>query len=141
MYSKEISIGAKLIYLALTTLRGKRTLGEEYVDLIYVNRRGNGLIRRHKRLLFLLSYTLLPYALSRLVRLLTRNNKLEEEEEEEGNNATQSGLVRFFNAESFGSILDCLTDLNLIAFYFKGNFYNISKRVFGMRYAVGHKLA
>ena len=123
---REISIAVKLLYLSLTTLIGNKTLGEEYVDLIYVNKKGNRLVQRYRKLLFILSYTLGPYLAS---RLLKRWNK-------EATNIEEDTNKHF----SWKDISNTLLNIHLIIFYFKGAYYDVSKRVFGMRYAIGHKV-
>lgn len=120
----EISIAVKLVYLCLTTLRGFRTLGEEYVDLIYVNRKGTKLVQRYKKLLFIGSYCLGPYLVSRILKALTQN----------GEESSQTSRY------SVKSVLNALVNLHLILFYFKGAYHDISKRLFGLRYALGHKV-
>lgn len=120
----EISIAVKLLYLSLTTLKGSRTLGEEYVDLIYVNRKGTMLVQRYRKLLFIVSYCLGPYLISRILNLWSRNS----------DDDSQKG--RF----SVKNVLNALVNSHLILFYFKGAYHDISKRLFGLRYALGHKV-
>ncbi|SCU93119.1 LADA_0G01442g1_1 [Lachancea dasiensis] len=156
-YGREIGISAKLLYLALTTLRGKKSFGEEYVDLIHVNRRGSHTVEFKRRLLFILSYTLVPYALSKLFTALSKyydatDTEADEEAtdeyrankiEKEGKflrNRTQSFIQMAMKEQIPQKILDSLVDLNLMLFYFKGSFYDISKRVFGLRYSVCHQV-
>lgn len=122
-HSLEISIAVKLIYLCLTTLRGSRTLGEEYVDLLYVNRRGTMLVQRYKKLLFIASYCLGPYLISKTLRRYGKSS--------------QDGQKTGYSAKS---ILNALVNLHLILFYFQGAYHDISKRLFGLRYALGHKV-
>lgn len=130
-YSKEISIAVKLLYLALTTLRGKRTLGEEYVDLFYVNRNGRGLIKLYQRLFFVVSYSVGPYALSKVIKRW-RNRQRNDSDGESDNDED--------NKFSYTQILDLALDLHLTVFYFKGAYYDIFKRLFGIRYALGHSV-
>lgn len=123
---KEISIVVKLLYLSLTTLAGNRTLGEEYVDLIYVNSRGNRLVQRYKKLLFIISYALGPYLVSKILEKWKRN-----QEDSENDNGRKI---------SWKDMSDTLLNIHMIIFYFKGAYYDISKRIFGLRYALGHKV-
>lgn len=123
-HPQEISIAVKFLYLALTTLRGNRTLGEEYVDLIYVNRKGNKLVQRYKKLLFIVSYALGPYMASKWLQKWDEN----------GENETRSKQY------SLKRLLNMALNLHLVVFYFKGAYYDIIKRIFGLRYAVGHKV-
>ncbi|GAV48172.1 hypothetical protein ZYGR_0I04690 [Zygosaccharomyces rouxii] len=125
-HPKEISIAVKLLYLSITTLIGNRTLGEEYVDLIYINNRGNRLVQRYKKLLFILTYTLGPYLGS---KILKRWSKSQEESEDHDEKKI-----------SWKDISNTLLNVHMMIFYFKGAYYDIFKRVFGLRYAIGHKV-
>lgn len=119
-YPQEIGVLAKALYLPLTTLLGARTLGEEYVDLVYVNRTGKTLPRLLPRLGFVLSYALIPYIISKIVKRLKN-------QEETG------GLW-----SSYYKVLDTFLNLHVALFYFQGEFYSLSKRIFGLRYVFGH---
>ncbi|KAL6452060.1 PEX10 Peroxisome biogenesis factor 10 [Candida maltosa Xu316] len=121
-YPQEITILAKAIYLSLTTLLGARTLGEEYVDLIYVNRTGKRLPKLLPRLGFILSYALAPYIINKIVKKL--KNK-------EGSWVSEV-LTNYYK------VLDTILNLHVALFYFQGEFYSLSKRFFGLRYAFGH---
>lgn len=135
LYPQEISIAAKLLYLSLTSLSSKRTLGEEYVDLIYVNRRGNGLVKKYKRLIFVLSYSIVPYLLSRVFKRVFKDYI-----EHTDDTKDTPFLKKYLANVSFKDFLNNILSLNLILFYFQGRYYNISKRLFGLRYAIGHKV-
>ncbi|KAK6456623.1 Pex12 amino terminal region-domain-containing protein [Scheffersomyces xylosifermentans] len=128
-YPEEITVFAKSAYLALTTLIGARTLGEEYVDLIYVNRTGKKLPKLLPRIGFILSYALLPYLVTKLIR------KLKPSLDEDGKD-TRSVITKLLS--SYTKVLDTLMNLHIAIFYFQGEFYSLSKRIFGLRYAFGH---
>lgn len=134
-HPEEITVASKAIYLALTTLIGARTLGEEYVDLIYVNRKGNRFPRLLGRLGFLLSYAVLPYLVTRFIRRI-RPNVGEEQHEQQDKLSTWGKLTNFLT--SYPKVLDTLLNLHIAIFYFQGEFYSLSKRIFGLRYAFGH---
>ncbi|CCK72237.1 ubiquitin-protein ligase peroxin 10 KNAG_0J01560 [Huiozyma naganishii CBS 8797] len=124
MHPTGIARATKFIYLLITTLRGVSTLGEEYVDILYVNRSGRGLPKRYSRLLFILSTFLGPYALAKLTKRLRKGD-------DEGN----------MNLTSvFDGMIDFLLQFHLMTFYVKGSYYNVFKRIFGLRYAIGHKV-
>ncbi|KTA99663.1 Peroxisome biogenesis factor 10 [Nakaseomyces glabratus] len=127
-YQKEISVVVKLIYLGLTTALSRRTLGEEYVDLIYVNKRGSQLVRGIKRVLFVLSYTSIPYLVTKLSKKVN-NKSTNNEESDDGNEST------------YTDILSTMIDLHLMVFYITGTYYDVFKRFWGMRYALGHTLS
>lgn len=124
-HPQEISIFVKLFYLGLTTLMGNKTLGEEYVDLMYVSRNGKSLVRRYRKLLFILSYAGGPYLMSKFLKRWNTNDS-----DEESN-------TRKFSRKR---LLNLILNLHLVLFYFKGAYYDIFKRIFGLRYAIGHRV-
>ncbi|KAI5955374.1 PEX10 [Candida jiufengensis] len=138
-YSKEITVLAKALYVGLTTLIGARTLGEEYVDLIYVTRSGKKIPKLLPRLGFLVSYAIIPYIINRFIKYL-RIKKEQELELSKTNETMESTytnwIIKFLS--NYYSVLDTLLNLHIAIFYFKGEFYSLSKRFFGLRYAFGH---
>ena len=111
----------------MTTLLNARTLGEEYVDLIYVSRSGKRFPNSIQKLGFVISYTILPYFITRVARRVSTKND---------DKPSSSWLVQL--ASSYPKLLDTFLNLHVALFYFKGEFYSIAKRVFGLRYAFGH---
>lgn len=112
---------SKLIYFVITTGFGARTLGEEYVDINYVTRDGKKRIGMIRRVLFVISYVIFPYLISKLSKYI-------------GNNKVKKilGRLTFFN------VLDAM-NLHLAVFYFFGKYYHFSKRLLGMRYVLSYK--
>jgi peroxin-10 len=127
-HPEEITIGAKAMYIALTTVLGSRTLGEEYTDLIYVSRDGKSIPKFIRRLGFLASYAILPYFTNKLMRRLLP--EIEDDDEKRGWRCHLS----------YSKLLDTLLNAHLALFYLNGAFYDLSKRIFGLRYAFGHKV-
>lgn len=125
-YTSEVTVASKALYLFLTTVMGSRTLGEEYVDLIYVVRSGKRLPKLLSRLGFVLSYALIPYLISRLVKKI--RNQYDENK--------APAIIKFFS--DYKNLLDVILNLHVALFYFNGQFYSLSKRIFGLRYALGH---
>ncbi|CCF59465.1 hypothetical protein KAFR_0H00560 [Kazachstania africana CBS 2517] len=125
LYPREITLFAKMLYLFLTTIKKTRTLGEEYADIFIVNRPGTGLAKRYQRLLFILSYCLSPYLFTKLINRW--NSKNDETDE--------NGIL-----SSFEDLFNVVLDIHLMLFYFKGAYYDIFRRIFGLRYAFGHKI-
>ncbi|AET37563.1 ubiquitin-protein ligase peroxin 10 Ecym_1328 [Eremothecium cymbalariae DBVPG len=136
-YSQEIFLSAKLLYLSLTTLKNKRTLGEEYVDLIYVDKRGTGLVKKWQRMAFILSYAILPYGLSKLFKY-TKTRYLDNDADDA--NCKRRTVLNYLSNLMFKDIMDNILNIHLLAFYLTGEFYQLSKRVFGLRYAIGHDI-
>lgn len=118
-YPQEIGVLTKAAYLLLTTLLGARTLGEEYVDLVYVNRKGKNIPKFLPRLGFIVFYALIPYIINKIVKRLK--------------NKDENGLWT-----NYYKVLDTFLNLHVALFYFQGEFYSLSKRIFGLRYVFGH---
>lgn len=126
----EITVAAKALYVGLTTVLGSRTLGEEYTDLMYVTRDGKRIPKLLRRLGFLASYSIIPYVITRILRRLLPVD--------EGEGA--SSKKNWFQSLSYSKILDTLLNVHLALFYFNGAYYDLAKRIFGLRYAFGHKV-
>lgn len=124
-HPEEIAVTAKTLYYLLTTVIGARTLGEEYVDLMYVNRLGKRFPRLLSRLLFTVSFVVLPYLVTRFVRRI--KSKSDE---------SKDWITRLLT--SYPNLLDTMMNVHIALFYFQGLFYSISKRIFGLRYVFGH---
>lgn len=132
MFPEEITVASKALYLGITTLLGARTLGEEYVDLMYVLRLGRRLPKFIQRLGFVISYALFPYMALKWLKRMTL--KYEQAKEKGGSDAPW--YVRHFSL--YKALLDTMMNLHVAIFYFNGLFYSLSKRFFGLRYALGH---
>lgn len=126
-YSKHITTASKLIYLSLTTLVGKKTLGEEYVDTFIVDRKGDRLAKRYQRLVFVVSYAFGPYIMQRTLRWLRRRLRRGDGDEDSAD-----------SSYPIEEMLNLLLDVNLIVFYFKGAYYDFAHRISGLRYVLGH---
>lgn len=122
---EEITVFSKALYFLVTTVIGARTLGEEYVDIMYVNRLGKRMPRMMLRIMFASTYVILPYIISRIVRKL-RSGREEDD----------SYYSKFFS--SYKNTIDTIINIHTAIFYFEGMFYSLSKRFTGMRYVFGH---
>lgn len=134
-HGPAVTLAAKLAYFVVTTAVGARTLGEEYVDISYVDRTGRRRVGPARRVLFVLAYVLFPYVVSRLLRLLGRGLQQEEGLQEE-----QGWLwrlrTRLAGATAAG-VADA-TNLHLALFYFSGRYYTLAKRALGLRYVLDY---
>jgi peroxin-10 len=121
-YQSDLNVLLKLIYFLVTTGVGARTLGEEYVDLSYVSRNGRHGITKIRRLAFIVTYVLVPYLISKISKSMNSSNAM---------------IEKILNKLTFINVLD-LMNLHLALFYFSGKYYDISKRLFGMRYVFNY---
>ncbi|TGZ85331.1 hypothetical protein EX30DRAFT_337698 [Ascodesmis nigricans] len=133
VHAASITVVSQLLYHTLTTIRGTRTLGEEYCDIMYTPQ--STTIRQ--RTGYVLTSTLGPFILQRSLpkirsRLRTWLNSSE-----------KPGPVRKYFIEH----LDALTSpenilaVHLGIFYFSGAYYHLTKRAFGLRYIFTRRLA
>lgn len=154
-WSSEASVFTELLYLGLTTFIGNRTLGEEYCDVVQVEDHTHRLPSMTRRGGYILSSVLLPYILTRFLPSFRKRvrSKLEKTLKE-AHHRRVSDPVKFHNPpkrvnqfqEYVLKHLDSLTSpapvyaVSLAVFYFTGAYYQLSKRIFGLRYVFTRKL-
>lgn len=148
-WAAESSTVADLLYLCLTTLIGNRTLGEEYCDLVQVEGDTGALPALSRRATYIASSILLPYAMSKVLptlraRIRTRLERNLARMRMQGPKKLESWS---FKLQSYMlSNLSTLTSpapiyaLSLALFYFSGSYYEIGKRLTGLRYIFTHKV-
>lgn len=150
-YISETRVVGEILYLALTTAIGNRTLGEEYCDIVQVESESGRLPALGRRAGYILSCILGPYFLGKALPKLRRRvrAKLEANLRRYGRShmkAQQEGgkqvgrplgmRVQNYILEN----LDTITSpspvyaLSLATFYFSGSYYHLSKRIWGLRY-------
>ncbi|KAL3417959.1 peroxisome assembly protein 10 [Phlyctema vagabunda] len=140
-YTSEARTFSELLYLGLTTFIGNRTLGEEYCDIIQIEDDTLKLPDISRRAGYILTSILLPYSLTKILptfrariraklesnlRRLTRNVQ-----HKSLSYKLQSYFLRHLSTITSPSPVAALT---LTVFYFTGSYYQLSKRLFGLRY-------
>lgn len=140
---------ADLLYLCLTTLIGNRTLGEEYCNIVQVEGQGGALPKLSKRAAYIAGSIVLPYALSKVLPRLRAKIRARLERNiartrMQGDKKLQSWS---FKIQSYiHANLATITSpesayaLSLVLFYFSGSYYEIAKRLTGLRYIFTHKI-
>ncbi|KAF2764466.1 hypothetical protein EJ03DRAFT_339757 [Teratosphaeria nubilosa] len=154
-WTNETRTFTELLYLGLTTFVGNRTLGEEYCDIVQVEDDTGRLPELTRRAGYILSSVLVPYVLGRFLPALRRRlrAKLEvsmrKSHRRRASSPSRSKLPpsRIYQFQEYVSKhLDTITSpapvyaLSLAVFYFSGAYYQISKRIFGLRYIFTRKL-
>ncbi|EFQ26199.1 Pex2/Pex12 amino terminal region [Colletotrichum graminicola] len=147
---------ADTLYLGLTTLPGNRTLGEEYCDLVQLHVGANdnddpagALPTLPRRAAYIATSVLLPYLLGRLLpaararlravleRSLGPTAKLSDASSAPASTfaSTRKILAAYLlaNLPSLTSAAP-LHAATLAVFYFTGTYYELAKRVLGLRY-------
>ncbi|GAA5924843.1 peroxisomal biogenesis factor 2/10/12 Ring-finger protein [Sporobolomyces koalae] len=155
-WSKELHHGSRLAYFALTTLLGSQTLGEEYCDILQYQAASRKPPSRARRAALVLLHVVVPYCLARAYAtarraLIARNDHAR---------AAQADIDSLFASSApppvRGSLVqrildrlasvandlpsfetlteDYLRSVHLTVFYLFGRYYNLSKRVAGIRF-------
>ncbi|KND94713.1 Peroxisome biogenesis factor 10 [Tolypocladium ophioglossoides CBS 100239] len=137
----ELRSLAALLYFALTTLPGNRTLGEEYCDLIQVEAPGGSLPALKTRAKYIAGTIVLPYLVSRMLPgLRTRIRKLIKRRlstlQQRGKDAGREARVWEYIARHLSSLTSAapLQAVTLALFYFNGTYYELTKRLLSLRY-------
>ena len=146
-YTTEAKTFTELLYLGLTTLIGNRTLGEEYCDIVQVE---DDTIKRpdlFRRGGYILTAILLPYSVTKILpsfrtRLRARfeanlGRLSKQRKEQTFVYRLQSYILDHLSAITSPSPIHALT---LTIFYFSGAYYQLSKRIWGLRYIFTRKL-
>jgi len=142
LFGNETRTAADLLYFALTTLIGNRTLGEEYCDVVQVEDGTGRLPDVRARAGYIVTAVLAPYMLGRILPALRRRvrAKLEvsiarKQRKEMGGKSRISTFQQYIldNLETITSPASVYA-VSLATFYFSGAYYHLSKRIWGLRY-------
>ncbi|KAL9632101.1 MAG: hypothetical protein Q9164_005520, partial [Protoblastenia rupestris] len=145
-YTLETNTLSQLLYLSLTTLLGNRTLGEEYCDIHQITTsptNGQELPSISRRGGYIFTSILLPYALGRTLPSIRARVRI----------ALETSLLRTPKSSPSHRILAYILThlptlsspspiyaLSLAIFYFSGTYYQLSKRVWDLRYIFSKRL-
>ena len=117
----------RLLYLSLTTLSDIQTLGEEYTGLVQLSAHRR-LPSKFRRFLMIILQTFGPHLLKYLIKILGNVVKNDQ-------NIREDAKKKLLTTISYGEIvLEYLSRINVCLFYFHGTFYQLAKRVTGIRY-------
>lgn len=147
-YTTEARTFSELLYLGLTTFIGNRTLGEEYCDIIQIEDDTLKLPAISRRAGYILTSILLPYSLTKVLpsfrsrirgKLEANLRKLSRNKQESSTSYRfQDYLLTHLSTITSPSPIHALT---LTVFYFSGAYYQLSKRLWGLRYIFTRKIA
>ncbi|CAD6578196.1 MAG: peroxisome bioproteinsis factor 10 [Alectoria sarmentosa] len=148
-YNSEARTFTELIYLGLTTSIGNRTLGEEYCDVYQIESQSRQLPTIGRRTGYILSAVLVPYTLSKLLPSLRSRIRFKLESNlsraPKSSGATPYYRLQYYLLENLSTITSVSTSpiyaIFLAVFYFTGSYYQLSKRLFGLRYIFSKRLA
>lgn len=140
-YTSEARTFSELLYLGLTTFIGNRTLGEEYCDVIQIEDDTLKLPTIGRRAGYIITSILLPYSLNKILpsfrarirtKLEKNTGRLERQKQQASTSyRLQSYILTHLSTITSPSPIHALT---LTVFYFTGAYYQLSKRIWGLRY-------
>ncbi|KAG9245978.1 Pex12 amino terminal region-domain-containing protein [Calycina marina] len=146
-YTTEARNFSELLYLGLTTFIGNRTLGEEYCDIIQIEDDTLKLPAISRRAGYILTAILLPYSVNKILpsfrtrirgKLESNLRKLSRQKQEKSYTFRfQSYILDHLSTITSPSPIHALT---LTTFYFTGSYYQLSKRLWGLRYIFTKKI-
>merc|ERR1711939_227509 len=138
-YTSEARTFSELLYLGLTTFIGNRTLGEEYCDIIQIEDDTLKLPSVERRAGYILT-RILPSFRGRIRAKLEANLRKMGRRKETGSTSykIQQYLLTHLATIMSPSPLHALT---LTIFYFSGAHYQLSKRIWGLRYIFTKRIA
>ena len=147
-HNPEARTFAELLYLGLTTFVGNRTLGEEYCDIYQIESRSRQLPAIGRRTGYVLSAILLPYTLSKFLPSLRSRVRLKIErslsQAPKSSRASLYHRLQYYLLGNLSTLSSVQTSpiyaVSLAVFYFTGSYYQLSKRIFGLRYIFSKRL-
>jgi peroxin-10 len=142
-FQNEAKLASDALYFGLTTLLGNRTLGEEYCDIVQIEDRTRKLPSFTRRAGYILTSILLPYALTKsLPRLREQARQRLERNPRKPPSKQYIEQIRRYALDNLETILSpsLVYAVSLAFFYFSGAYYQLGKRVWGLRYIFTKKL-
>ncbi|KAI0894941.1 RING-1 like protein [Annulohypoxylon nitens] len=155
-WASESRTLADLLYLCLTTLLGNRTLGEEYCGLVQIEAGTGALPALSKRAAYIAGSILAPYGVSRLlpkirarIRARLQKNLGISPGSPDEQTLTKLKASRSWSHKVQSYILANLSSItsdapvhaaSLALFYFSGSYYELAKRLVGLRYIFTQKM-
>ncbi|RWS24318.1 peroxisome biogenesis factor 10-like protein [Leptotrombidium deliense] len=138
-FRKEIECISRLTYLAVTTLSGLQTLGEEYSDVVQVQ--GDRLIvpSIFRRIIMCFLHTSTPYLIDKTLSYLSKlveDPNVRLKPDYLNNPEIRLNLNEFL--PKFKHVVEYVNRCHLVLFYFFGTYYDLSKRVTGIKYTAIH---
>eukprot|EP01112_Ceratiomyxa_fruticulosa_P005684 TRINITY_DN1648_c0_g1_i1.p1 TRINITY_DN1648_c0_g1~~TRINITY_DN1648_c0_g1_i1.p1 ORF type:complete len:395 (-),score=55.99 TRINITY_DN1648_c0_g1_i1:118-1302(-) len=127
---KEVRFATDIAYYGLSTMMGAQTLGEEYCDIIQIKPERHLPPSSGDRGILVFWHVVVPYFLDRfwprIVQLFLGNANT---------SGTGSTLSHYLSKD----VLPKLHKLHLALFYFTGGFYDVSKRLLGIKYVFNRR--
>lgn len=125
-FQRELGLLGTLSFFVLTTVLGKQTLGEEYCDIVQITSNSNTIPNVKNRALLTAIHVVFPYVFEKILRSPRQFGNL---------------IAPFISKYStqLHEIIQVLQRLHLAVFYYTGNYYDVSKRILGIKYIFNRK--
>ena len=139
-YHEEIRSLSLLLYLSSTTLLGKRSLGEEYCEIVPVEAKSHRYPSFSRRAAYVFSSGVFPYLITILVpRFAARIQSSFALRSGAGGERQEKSVLIAAGFRAIGKLYNLtspaqLRALYLAAFYLQGSYYQVSKQIFQTRY-------
>lgn len=130
MWKKDLDLVADLGYFLLTTFAGYQTIGEEYVNIVQVDRTRKVVPSTWRRSLLILLHVGTPYGLRRL--LDWAEQRLKSPTSHDMPEETRIFLLKCIPVVRQSVMF--IHRLHLATFYLRGVFYHVAKRMAGVHY-------
>ncbi|KAI8616463.1 Pex12 amino terminal region-domain-containing protein [Chytriomyces sp. MP71] len=141
---RRISTAAELVYLVATFSAGIQTLGEEYSAIVRRGSRSRMAPSLLKRTLYILFHCFSPYFGEWIVAacksIVKEQSGLEDVPESQISSLAAVAKWILSHELIARKTVPVLSAMHLATFYLYGTFYEVTKRIFGIEYAMTRKL-
>lgn len=136
-YKDEFALLSDLFYYGVSSLLGRQTLGEEYCDIMQIKQTRLTAVIFSERFLLLLWQVIVPYALNKLIHRLEILTQPQMEFNSSPSNFRLTEQNRALLEKHLPIIISCIDivkRIHVAVFYFSGVYYDLAKRIVGVRY-------
>ncbi|XP_078319167.1 peroxisome biogenesis factor 10-like [Crassostrea virginica] len=129
-WKNEVDRLAEITYFLLTTVAGYQTVGEEYVNIIQIDKHKRNIPSKLKRLIHVSLHVFGPYGVARLLDWVEK--KLQSGDWDSVPMETREIILK--SLPVLQQALSLLQRFHLAVFYLRGIFYHIAKRLTDVSY-------
>ncbi|KAJ9074205.1 peroxisome biogenesis factor 10 [Entomophthora muscae] len=142
-YSKEITAVSDILYLGLTGIIGDTTLGEEYCEIVQLDRSKRMLPTASKRFFIAFLQIGAPYLFTEGMTFLKRKLKMmliQDKISDPNVRLLADSLSSEVIPRTQKIVNEYILPIHLAIFYFTGAYYHLSKRIMRIKYIFPRKL-
>ncbi|KAJ3236186.1 peroxisome biogenesis factor 10 [Chytriomyces hyalinus] len=134
---KRIATAAEMLYLFATLGAGVQTLGEEYASIVRRGSRSRMAPSMGKRVLFILFHCLSPYLPD---AVLAASKSIMKKKDKDPSRLEPLAMWILKHEPLIRKCFPVFSAIHLALFYLNGRMYEVSKRIFGIEYAMTRQL-